>query len=147
MGVGAVVGGLGFGARMRVTPGLFLRLTFVLGLLMMVCGAAPTLWLEVAALVALGGVSVCFLAAANAILQLTTPPEMRGRVLALWSMAFMGTVPIGGPLVGWIGEHIGARWGMYVGGAGPLIAATIAWPMLARLEGGLGRAPVSGAVT
>ena len=56
MGVGAIIVGLGYAARMRVTPGLFLRLTFVLGVVMIVCGAAPTLWFEVAALVALGGV-------------------------------------------------------------------------------------------
>jgi hypothetical protein len=60
-------------------------------------------------------------------------------VLALWSMAFMGTVPIGGPLVGWIAEHTNPRWSMFVGAAGPLIAAAVAWPVLARLEGGLDR--------
>ena len=137
MGVGAVIVGLGYAARMRVTRGLFLRLTFILGALMLACAAAPTLALEVAALVALGGASVSFLAAANATLQMATPPEMRGRVLALWSMAFMGTVPIGGPLVGWIGEHVGPRWSMLVGGVGPLAAALVAWPLLARLHGGL----------
>ena len=137
MGLGAVVVGLGYATRMRVTRRLFLRLTFLLGALMLVCAVAPTLVLEVVALVALGGVSVTFLAAANATLQMATPPQMRGRVLALWSMAFMGTVPIGGPLVGWIAEHLGPRWSMFVGGAGPIAAAVVAWPMMARLHGGL----------
>jgi MFS family permease len=140
MGLGAVIIGLGYAARMRVTPGLFLKLTFLLGILMLVCTVAPTQPLELAALVALGGASLSFLVAANATLQLTTPPEMRGRVLALWSMAFMGTVPIGGPLVGWIGEHSDPRWSMFVGAAGPLVAAVVAWPVLARLDGGLDRA-------
>jgi MFS family permease len=137
MGIGAVIVGLGYAARMDVTPRLFLRLTVALGVLMLLSGAAPTLELAVVALVALGGVSVSFLASANATLQLTSPPEMRGRVLALWSMAFMGTIPIGGPLVGWIGEHVGARWGMYVGGIAPLVIAAWAWPSLARLPNGL----------
>jgi MFS family permease len=140
MGLGAVVVGLGYAARMRVTPGLFLRLTFVLSIFMLLCTVAPTQSLELVALVALGGASLSFLVAANATLQLTTPPEMRGRVLALWSMAFMGTVPIGGPLVGWIGEHADPRWSMFVGAAGPLLAALVAWPVLARLDGGLDRA-------
>lgn len=139
MGIGAVIVGLGFATRMRVTPRLFLRLTIVLGLLMLVAGAAPTLALAVAALVGLGGASVSFLAAANATLQLITPHAMRGRVLALWSMAFMGTVPIGGPLVGTIGEHAGARWGMYIGGVAPLLVAAWARPVLAKLPGGLDR--------
>jgi hypothetical protein len=50
----------------------------------------------------------------------------------------MGSTPIGGPIVGWIGEHAGPRWSMFVGGAGPLVAAAVAWPVLARLHGGLG---------
>lgn len=137
MGVGAIIVGLGYATRMTVTRGLFLRLTFILGLFMLACAAAPTLILEVVALVALGGVSVSFLAAANATLQMATPPEMRGRVLALWSMAFMGSAPIGGPLVGWIAEQTNPRWSIAVGGAGPLAAALVAWPMLARLHGGL----------
>jgi MFS family permease len=141
MGIGAVVVGLGYATRMRVTRGLFVQLTLILGVLMLVCSIAPNLGTEVAALVALGGVSVSFLAAANATLQLATPPEMRGRVLALWSMAFMGTAPIGGPFVGWLGENAGARWGMFIGGAGPLVAGLVAWPLLARLDGGLAEAP------
>jgi len=137
MGVGAVIVGLGYAARMNVTRGLLLRVTVVLGVFMFACAAAPTQGFEIAALVALGGASVTFLVAANATLQLATPPEMRGRVLALWSMAFMGSTPIGGPIVGWIGEHAGPRWSMFVGGAGPVVAAAVAWPMLARLHGGL----------
>jgi MFS family permease len=138
MGIGAVIVGLGYAARMNVTRRLLLQVTVVLGVFMFACAAAPTQGIELAALVALGGASVTFLVAANATLQLATPPEMRGRVLALWSMAFMGSTPIGGPIVGWIGEHAGPRWSMFVGGAGPLVAAAVAWPILARLHGGLG---------
>ena len=72
-------------------------------------------------------------------MQLTTPQAMRGRVLALWSMAFMGSAPIGGPIVGWIGEHVGARWGMHVGGIAPMLVVLWARPALARLPGGLDR--------
>jgi MFS family permease len=137
MGIGAVIVGLAFAARMTVTPRLFLRVTVALGIVMVLSGLAPNVPLEVVALVLLGGVSVTFLAAANATLQLNTPPAVRGRVLALWSMAFMGSAPIGGPIVGWIGEHVGARWGMHVGGVAPLLVVAWARPALARLPGGL----------
>jgi len=137
MGVGAVVMGLGYATRLQVTPRIFLRLTVVLGVVMLACGAAPNLPLAVAAMVALGGASVSFLAAANSTLQLTTPGAMRGRVLALWTMAFLGTAPIGGPLVGWIAETFGARWGMYVGGIAPLVVAAWAWPRMRAYPNGL----------
>jgi MFS family permease len=137
MGVGAVIVGLGYAARMNVTRGLFLKVTAILGVFQFASAVAPTQGIELLALVALGGASVTFLVAANATLQLATPPAMRGRVLALWSMAFMGSTPIGGPFVGWIGEHVGPRWSMFVGGAAPIIAAAAAWPVLARLHGGL----------
>ena len=66
MGLGAVIVGLGYATRMHVTRLLFLRLTFLLGIFMLVCAVAPTLQLELVALVALGGVSVSVLATANA---------------------------------------------------------------------------------
>ncbi len=146
MGLGAVVVGIGFAARMRVTPRLFVRTTVVLGVANLLAGAAPSLPVAVVALVALGGASVSFLASANATLQLTTPPEMRGRVLALWTMAFMGTVPIGGPIVGWIAETLGSRWGMYVAGIAPLTVVAWGLPKLRRLPHGLDELPAPVAV-
>jgi MFS family permease len=64
---------------------------------------------------------------ANSTLQLGTDPQMRGRVMALWAVAFMGSTPIGGPLIGWITSVAGARVGLGVGAASCLLAGVIGW--------------------
>jgi MFS family permease len=73
----------------------------------------------------LGVGSITFLTSATAIVQLESTPSMRGRVLALQGMVFLGSTPIGGPLLGWVSEAFGARWGIAIGGFGCLGAA--AW--------------------
>jgi len=82
---------------------------------------------------AMGWTSVTFLATGNSTLQLTAAPSMRGRVMALWAVAFMGSTPVGGPLIGWIVSLAGARVGLAVGGASCLVAAGIGLIVLARL--------------
>ncbi len=57
------------------------------------------------------------------MLQLESVPEKRGLVMSLWTMAFLGSTPIGGPIIGWIGEYIGPRWGLGVGGIAAVTAA------------------------
>jgi MFS family permease len=64
---------------------------------------------------------------ANSTLQLGTDPQMRGRVMALWAVAFMGSTPIGGPLIGWITSEAGARVGLGVGASSCFVAAFIGW--------------------
>jgi hypothetical protein len=70
-----------------------------------------------------GACSVTFLSLGNATLQLGSEPAMRGRVMSLWSVAFLGSTPIGGPLVGFIGGSLGARYGLGLGGVAALAAA------------------------
>src|SRR6185437_2431683 len=65
------------------------------------------------------------IALANTTLQLESKPEMRGRVMSLWTVAFLGTTPIGGPLIGFISEQTNPRWGLVVGGIAAIIAAWI----------------------
>src|SRR5581483_11898212 len=72
----------------------------------------------------LGLASIAFLTASTAIVQIESAPEMRGRVLALQAMLFLGSTPIGGPIVGWISQQFGARYGIGVG-AGAALAAGI----------------------
>ena len=72
---------------------------------------------------AVGAASIVFLARANTTLQLEARPDMRGRVMALWAVAFVGSTPIGGPTIGWIGQHAGPRWGLAVGGAAAVATA------------------------
>ncbi|GAA4762027.1 MFS transporter [Stakelama sediminis] len=86
---------------------------------------APDYWLFGAAL-ALTGVSVLmFLNASNGLMQLTTEPSMRGRVLAIRMAITLGGVPLGAPIVGWVADHFGPRWAIGVGAAAGLTAALI----------------------
>jgi MFS family permease len=84
---------------------------------------APTLYVALAVLLVVGYFSISFTTMGNSTIQLATDPAMRGRVMALWTVSFLGTTPIGGPVIGAIGEHVGARWGVFVGGVAALIAA------------------------
>ncbi|GAA1481190.1 MFS transporter [Gordonia sinesedis] len=125
MGVGAVAGGLVVAAR--GTTGLR-PLTIAaagFGITIAVTAVAPTLWLAVGALFFVGWLSISFMSTGNATLQLNSEPQMRGRVMALWSVAFMGSTPIGGPLVGWIIEMAGARIGLAVGAVACFVAALL----------------------
>ena len=67
-------------------------------------------------------------------MQLGSRPDMRGRVMALWALAWVGSTPIGGPIVGWVGQAFGARWTLLVGGVPTLIIGVALYPMLARLD-------------
>src|SRR3954466_13571710 len=69
----------------------------------------------------LGITAMTTITAANTVMQLTTPAELRGRVMALYLMVFMGGTPIGSPLVGWVGQTFGARWSLIGGGAVALV--------------------------
>jgi MFS family permease len=67
-------------------------------------------------------------------MQLGSRPDMRGRVMALWALAWVGSTPIGGPIVGWVGEQFGARWSLLVGGVPTLIIGLALYPTLSRLD-------------
>jgi MFS family permease len=134
MGIGAVIGGLWTAARGRTGVRAMIRAAFIFGACMTFAGLAPLLAIELVALALVGFASVSFLSMANSTLQLTTDPQMRGRVMALWAVAFMGSTPIGGPLIGWITSEAGARVGLGVGAASCLIAGTIGWVALRRIR-------------
>lgn len=141
MGIGAVVGGMLFAVHLAATRGNLLRVTALLGLVTVLSAAAPTLPVELGVLTVLGASSVAFLAVANSTLQLSAPSAMRGRVMSLWSMAFIGSSLIGAPLIGAVGQHFDPRWAVALGGSAPLAAAALAWPSLRRLPGGLHTVP------
>jgi hypothetical protein len=93
-----------------------------------------------------GACSVTFLSLGNATLQLGSEPAMRGRVMALWSMAFLGSTPIGGPLVGFIGGSLGARYALGLGGVAALAAALYGRLALRRQAAAAAAAGPSGVV-
>jgi MFS family permease len=123
MGVGSVTGALVAGARGRVDSALLVGASGAFGVIMLLAAAAPSLELQVLALVPLGAVSVTFAAGVNSALQLAVEPGMRGRVMALYSVVFLGSTPIGAPFVGWLAEVLGPRAGLVAGGLAALAAA------------------------
>jgi MFS family permease len=123
MGVGAIVGGLYTAARGRIGVRPLVRSAAVFGVVLLLAAGAPTLPLELVALVIVGAASVAFLSKGNSSLQLAAAPQMRGRVMALWAVAFLGSTPIGGPIAGAVSEYFGARWGLLLGAAACLGAA------------------------
>ncbi|MDA8279950.1 MAG: MFS transporter [Actinomycetota bacterium] len=122
MGVGAVVGGLVAASRRSRGPMRLVNTSIVFGAVVLLAALAPTPLTEELALLLVGAGSVTFLSLANATLQLESEPAMRGRVMSLWSVAFMGTTPIGGPLVGLVGGTLGARYGLGIGAMAALAA-------------------------
>jgi MFS family permease len=82
----------------------------------------------------LGAASIVFFVTANSTLQLTARPEMRGRVMALYGMVFLGTTPFGGPIAGWVGEHLGARVGLAAGGVIALATGAFGLWLLSRVR-------------
>ena len=91
------------------------------------------------ALAAMGWTSVTFLATGNTTLQLEAAPTMRGRVMALWAVAFMGSTPVGGPVIGWVVALAGARIGLGVGAMSAFLAAAIGLAFVMKLGAEHGR--------
>jgi MFS family permease len=142
MGVGSVAGALAAGFRARVTPRLLIFASAAFGVAELLVAAAPSLALQAAALVPLGAVSVTFAAGINSTLQLAADPLLRGRVMALYSVVFIGSTPIGAPLVGWLAEAAGPRAGYVLGGVAALVAALGAAVAYGRDAWGPGQARV-----
>jgi MFS family permease len=126
MAVGSVIGALASGARGRVSPRILVVAAAGFGVVELLAALAPSLPLQVLALIPLGAVSVTFSAGVNSTMQLAVTPAMRGRVMGLYSVVFLGSTPIGAPLVGWLAEIAGPRAGMALGGAAALTAAALA---------------------
>jgi MFS family permease len=134
MGAGAVVGGLISAARAKPRARALCLAAIGWGIAILAAAAAPSLPLELAALVFVGYGSITFNSLAKTTLQLAAKPEMRGRVMALWALAWLGSTPIGGPIVGWTGQVAGARWSLVIGGVATLICGIAALPALARID-------------
>ena len=83
-------------------------------------------------LVPTGAAALVFSVANNSFVQLGVEPQMRGRVMALYFMCFLGGTPVGAPLIGLISEHLGAPWGLIMGGAVCVVAGVAAAAFLAR---------------
>jgi MFS family permease len=134
MGAGAVVGGLVSAARGRPRARSLSLAAIGWGAAITVAALAPSLPAELAVLLFVGYGSITFNSYAKTTLQLASRPEMRGRVMALWALAWQGSTPIGGPLVGWIAQEAGARWSLIAGGVPTLLCGVLALPLLIRID-------------
>jgi MFS family permease len=143
MGVGAVAGGLlvAWRGTTGVRPLTIAAAAF--GLALAFAALAPSLGVELVALALVGWASVSFMSTGNATLQLAAEPTMRGRVMALWFVAFQGSTPIGGPIIGWVMAVAGARAGLGVGAVTCVLVALLGLLALRRATEGGGRLATS----
>ena len=132
MAIGSLAGALIAARREHPRLRLVIGAAFAFGLFASVAALMPTYELFALSLIPVGLSSLTLMTAANASVQMSTEPAMRGRVMSLYIAVFMGGTPIGSPIVGWVGEHFGARWTILLGGLVTLATAVaaLAWLVL-----------------
>jgi predicted MFS family arabinose efflux permease len=136
LAVGALGGALAGSARKaRPSTWVVTGAAILFGLLETILGMSPSFLLTLALLVPTGFAMIYFAQAANQRVQMGTDAVVRGRVMALYVLVFMGTTPVGAPVVGWVGETLGPRTSIWAGGAVTLIAALIVFALEQRWHG------------
>jgi MFS family permease len=133
MGLGALVGALLVAHWSKPTARVVVVSGFGFGAAVCIATLAPTLALFVFVLAFVGGGQITFLATCQSTVQLESEPSKRGRVMAVYTMTILGSTPVGGPLVGWISQEWGPRYGFLIGGVAT-VAVTLyfARPLLRR---------------
>ncbi|MBT2411084.1 MFS transporter [Streptomyces sp. ISL-12] len=133
MAVGSVAGALLAARRGTARLRLLIAAAMGFGALEIVAAAAPELWLFALLMVPIGLFSMTVNVTANTSIQMSTDPAMRGRVMSLYMMVFLGGSPVGAPIVGWVTDTYGARAGFAAGGTVAFLAAAVTGVILARL--------------
>ena len=136
LGVGMFTGALTNAAFGRSSRKLLLGAGFSLGALTLLLAIAPTLWLAAVLMVPLGAASMAFLATMNSTLQLTAADSMRGRIMAIYFVLFLGSTPVGAPIVGFVAETFSPRIALAVGAVATLSACLYGYLRLPPLEQG-----------
>ncbi|MDB6050135.1 MAG: transporter [Pseudomonas sp.] len=125
MAIGSVIGALLAARRARPHVGLLLAGATVFGVGLTVAAIIPDYWMFGIALVVIGVSAQTFNTTANSLVQLSTEPEMRGRVMAILLAIAMGGTPLGAPIVGWVADLYGPRWALGIGAASGFFAAAV----------------------
>jgi MFS family permease len=127
LAIGALAGALGSSGR-RSRPSVYTVIGsgIAFGALEAIVGFAPSFWLTALLLLPTGFFMIFFAQATNQRIQLGTDAAVRGRVMALFVLVFVGTTPVGGPVIGWLSEQFGPRLGIWAGGLVSLVAALVA---------------------
>ncbi|MFH8678197.1 MFS transporter [Streptomyces lydicus] len=129
--IGALLAARRAGSRLRLLVGA----AMLFGALEITAALAPSFWIFAALLAPIGMVGLTINVTANSSVQMATDPLMRGRVMSLFMMVFMGGTPLGAPVVGWVTDAFGARIGFLAGGVISLTAAGLIGLVLARVGG------------
>jgi MFS family permease len=132
---GALGGALLAARRGRPTMALLLVTSLAFSLLEVITGLMPDFWSFLILLIPTGLALLTFTTAANSATQLGTTADMRGRVMGLYILVFLGGTPLGSPLAGWIAEVFGPRMSMISGGVISVVATAVVGVMLARSAG------------
>ncbi len=132
MGAGAVLGGLFTAHRSSPSTRLLAVIGVFFGAMILAVALAPSKTTAILLLVPMGAASIAFIATNNATLQLRADPSMRGRVMSLNAIAFLGSTPIGAPLLGWISDVSSPRVSLVVGGVATLVASVPLFVLAAR---------------
>jgi len=127
LGLGSLAGALWIAHFGRASTRILVLATIALGITMTAATVAPALAIELAVLPFVGVSSMVILSMATAICNEETAPEFRGRVMALIGIAFLGSTPIGGPIVGWISETMGPRAGLGIGAVAALVTGIVVY--------------------
>ena len=135
MAVGSLSGALLAARRGVVRNRLVVLAALAFGLAEVALGLMPTYLAFAVWTPLIGLTALTMITAANTTIQLSVSPELRGRVMALYMMIFMGGTPIGSPIVGWIGEQFGARWTLVGGGAVTIVGTALAAAVFSRPQG------------
>ncbi len=136
MAVGSLTGALMAARRVRIRLRLLVGAAVGFGAAEIVAGLLPTYLAFALFCPVIGFCTLTLLNSANATIQLESDPALRGRVMALYMTIVMGGTPLGSPVIGWIGQHLGARWSLVIGGALTIAGVLLALAVLARLRGG-----------
>ena len=138
LSVGSMAGALWTARRTTVEVSHVVLASAAFGVSMLVLAAAPSLALSFPAGLFLGLASITFMTSSTTLIQLRADPSMRGRVLAIQAMVFLGSTPVGGPLAGWIAQAFGTRWSIAVGAAAALASGLAGLAVLRRRENTVG---------
>ena len=135
MAFGSIAGSLVAARRERPTVRLVVVAAVVFGSVEVVFGLMPTYTTFVLMTPLIGITAMTTITSANAVTQLTAPAHLRGRIMAIYLMVFMGGTPLGAPLIGWLAELFGARWSLIGGGLGTLAGTLGVLALLAARHG------------
>jgi MFS family permease len=139
MAIGSLTGALMAARRTRIRLRLVAGAAVLFGVVEIFAGLMPTYLTFMLIVPLLGFTALTMITAANTTMQLATAPGLRGRVMALYLMVFMGGTPLGSPFIGWIGETFGARWTLIAGGGLTILGVLVSVAVFTRGKGLLDR--------